>query len=214
MRWFSSFLLSFLFLCKFVIAQNSIKTYIDKNGNEVTEKQVLVNNKLVYETHVTPKFIPKPINADTLVKDSIWILVDKSDYRLQVFYKKKLIRKYLAVFGPDRMQDKCKRGDRCTPEGWFTIIEKHESHLYNKFIGIDYPNDSTYRKRAELIKQGKIKESDQPGDQVGIHGIWKKGNNLIEKKVGWTDGCIALRNEDIDELYQFITKGIRIYIRK
>jgi lipoprotein-anchoring transpeptidase ErfK/SrfK len=49
---------------------------------------------------------------------------------------------------------------------------------------------------------------------VGIHGIWKKGNNLIEKKVGWTDGCIALRNEDIDELYQFINKGIRIYIRK
>ena len=214
MRWFRNFLFPFLFLCKFAIAQNSIKTYIDKNGNEVTEKQVLVNNKLVYETHVTPKFIPKPINADTLVKDSIWILVDKSDYRLQVFYKKKLIRKYLAVFGPDRMQDKCKRGDRCTPEGWFTIIEKHESHLYNKFIGIDYPNDSTYRKRAELIKQGKIKESDQPGDQVGIHGIWKKGNNLIEKKVGWTDGCIALRNEDIDELYQFITKGIRIYIRK
>lgn len=214
MRWFRNFLFPFLFLCKFAIAQNSIKTYIDKNGNEVTEKQVFVNNKLVYETHVIPKFIPKPINADTLVKDSIWILVDKSDYKLQVFYKKKLIRKYLAVFGPDRMQDKCKRGDRFTPEGWFTIIEKHESHLYNKFIGIDYPNDSTYRKRAELIKQGKIKESDQPGDQVGIHGIWKKGNNLIEKKVGWTDGCIALRNEDIDELYQFITKGIRIYIRK
>ena len=214
MRWFRNFLFLFLFLCKFANAQNSIKTYIDKNGNEVTEKQVLVNNKLVYETHVIPKFIPKPINADTLVKDSIWILVDKSDYRLQVFYKKNLIRKYLAVFGPDRMQDKCKRGDRCTPEGWFTIIEKHESQLYNKFIGIDYPNDSTYRKRAELIKQGKIKESDQPGDQVGIHGIWKKGNNLIEKKVGWTDGCIALRNEDIDELYQFITKGIRIYIRK
>jgi murein L,D-transpeptidase YafK len=214
MRWFSKFLLPFLFLCKFAIAQNGIKTYIDKNGNEVTEKQVFVNNKLVYETHVIPKFIPKPINPDTLVKDSIWILVDKSDYKLQVFYKKKLIRKYLAVFGPDRMQDKCKRGDRCTPEGWFTIVEKHESHLYNKFIGIDYPNDSTYMKRAELIKKGKIKETDQPGDHVGIHGIWKKGNNLIEKKVGWTDGCIALRNEDIDELYQFINKGIRIYIRK
>jgi murein L,D-transpeptidase YafK len=214
MRWFSKFLLPLLFLCKFAIAQNSIKTYIDKNGNEVTEKQVLVNNKLVYETRVVPKFIPKPINPDTLIKDSIWILVDKSDYKLQVFYKKKLIRKYLAVFGPDRMQDKCKRGDRCTPEGWFTIVEKHESHLYNKFIGIDYPNDSTYMKRAELIKKGKIKEADQPGDHVGIHGIWKKGNNLIEKKVGWTDGCIALRNEDIDELYQFINKGIRIYIRK
>jgi len=214
MRWFSKFLLFLPFLCKFAIAQNSIKTYIDKNGNEVTEKQVLVNNKLVYETRVVPKFIPKPINPDTLIKDSIWILVDKSDYKLQVFYKKKLIRKYLAVFGPDRMQDKCMRGDRCTPEGWFTIVEKHESHLYNKFIGIDYPNDSTHMKRVELIKKGKIKESDQPGDHVGIHGIWKKGNNLIEKKVGWTDGCIALRNEDIDELYQFISKGIRIYIRK
>ena len=63
-------------------------------------------------------------------------------------------------------------------------------------------------------KKGKIKETDQPGDHVGIHGIWKKGNNLIEKKVGWTDGCIALRNEDIDELYLFINKGVKIYIRK
>jgi murein L,D-transpeptidase YafK len=203
-----------LLLCKVASAQTILKTYTDKNGNEVTEKQVLVNNKLVYETHVIPKFVPKPINPDTLNKDSIWMLVDKSDYKLQVYYKKKLIRKYLAVFGPDRMQDKCKRGDRCTPEGWFTIVEKHESHLYNKFIGIDYPNDSTYIKRLELLKKGKVKETDQPGDHIGIHGIWKKGNNLIEKKVGWTDGCIALRNEDIDELFLLINKGVKIYIRK
>ena len=203
-----------LLLCKVASAQTILKTYTDKNGNEVTEKQVLVNNKLVYETHVIPKFVPIPINPDTLNKDSIWMLVDKSDYKLQVYYKKRLIRKYLAVFGPDRMQDKCKRGDRCTPEGWFTIIEKHESHLYNKFIGIDYPNDSTYIKRLELLKKEKIKATDQPGDHIGIHGIWKKGNNLIEKKVGWTDGCIALRNEDIDELFLLINKGVKIYIRK
>ena len=203
-----------LLLCKVASAQTILKTYTDKNGNEVTEKQVLVNNKLVYETHVIPKFVPIPINPDTLNKDSIWMLVDKSDYKLQVYYKKKLIRKYLAVFGPDRMQDKCKRGDRCTPEGWFTIAEKHESHLYNKFIGIDYPNDSTYIKRLELLKKGKIKETDQPGDHIGLHGIWKKGDNLIEKKVGWTDGCIALRNEDIDEHFLLINKGVKIYIRK
>ena len=153
MLFFKYLCIALLLLCKFAKAQTNIKTYIDKNGNEVTEKQLLVNNKLVYETHVIPKFVPKPINPDTLVKDSIWIVVDKSDYKLQVFYKKKLIRKYLAVFGPDRMQDKCKRGDRCTPEGWFTIVEKHESHLYNKFIGIDYPNDSTYIKRLELLKK-------------------------------------------------------------
>lgn len=209
-----SIAITIVLLCKVASAQTILKTYTDKNGNEVTEKQVLVNNKIVYETHVVPKFVPIPINPDTLNKDSIWMLVDKSDYKLQVYYKKKLIRKYLAVFGPDRMQDKCKSGDRCTPEGWFTIVEKHESHLYNKFIGIDYPNDTTYIKRLELLKKGKIKESDQPGDHIGIHGIWKKGNNLIEKKVGWTDGCIALRNEDINELFMFIDKGVKIYIRK
>ena len=47
-----------------------------------------------------------------------------------------------------------------------------------------------------------------------IHGIWKKGDDLIEKRVGWTDGCIALKNKDIDELFLFVGIGTKVFIRK
>jgi murein L,D-transpeptidase YafK len=133
---------------------------------------------------------------------------------LQVYYRRKLIRNYKAVFGPKPLERKCMEGDRCTPEGWFTITQFNPGSKYNKFMKLNYPNDSSYAYFNRLKEQKKIPTNAKIGGDVGIHGIWKGGDDMIELGVGWTDGCIALKNKDVDELYTMVTVGTRVLIRK
>jgi murein L,D-transpeptidase YafK len=94
------------------------------------------------------------------------------------------------------------------------VLNKHPSGRYNKFIHIDYPNDSARRRFAILKEKGTIPQDAEIGGDVGIHGVWKGGDDMIEMGVGWTDGCIAMKNKDVDELYTLVGTGSRVYIRK
>jgi murein L,D-transpeptidase YafK len=125
-----------------------------------------------------------------------------------------MVRSYKAVFGPKPLENKCMEGDRCTPEGWFKIKSKSPSSRYDKFMLLDYPNEASIIRFAQLKQQKKIPENAKTGNDVGIHGIWKGGDELIDMGVGWTDGCIALKNKDVDELYSLVAVGTRVYIRK
>ena len=155
-----------------------------------------------------------PINPDTMNKDSVLVMVNKSQYRLEVYYRRKIIRSYKAVFGPKPQENKCVAGDRCTPEGWFTIKTKNPSSKYNKFMLLNYPNDSSVARFNKLKETGKIPKTAQMGGDVGIHGIWKGGDDMIDMGVNWTDGCVAIKNKDVDDLYTLIGVGTRVYIRK
>lgn len=79
---------------------------------------------------------------------------------------------------------------------------------------LDYPNDSAKMRFNALKEKGAVPQNAKMGSNVGIHGIWAGGDDMIELGVGWTDGCIALRNKDIDELYTFVGVGTRVVIRK
>ncbi len=193
-----------------------LEEHKDKNGNTVRTIQYYQGKNRVTET-VTIRAdigLHQPINPDTLNKDSVMLVVNKSHYDVEVYYKRKKIRSYKAVFGPKPLENKRMAGDRCTPEGWFLIKSKNPNSKYNKFMLLNYPNDSTIAHFEELKANGTIPKSAQPGGDVGIHGIWKGGDDMIEKGVCWTDGCVALKNKDVDELYSFISVGTRVYIRK
>lgn len=205
-----------------MFAQNRDTTVLDVHkdtkGNTVSTIRYYVGTKKITETIIKASFenkwLNRPINPDTLNKDSVLIIVNKLNYNLEVYYRKNIIRKYKAVFGPKPNEDKIKEGDRHTPEGWFAVTSKNPNSHYDKFIGINYPNDSIKAKFAELKSKGLLAPNIKMGANIGIHGIWKKGDDLIEKRVGWTDGCIALKNKDIDELFQFVGIGTRVFIRK
>lgn len=195
-----------------------VKETEDGKGNIVRKIQYRRRGMLVTETVILPK--PKKvhsgmaINPDTLNRDSIVLFVDKSHYTLMVFYKRRLIRNYRAVFGPNPTMNKQMEGDRNTPEGWFTITRLNPYSKYNKFMEISYPNDK-YKERFKKLKdRGVIPKGARIGGNVGIHGIWKGGDNMIELGVGWTDGCVAIRNKDMDELYQLAGVGTRVFIKK
>ncbi len=194
-----------------------LNEYKDKSGNRVRIIQYLQGQKKVTETIIIPPafaLVKVPIRPDTLNKDSVMIVVDKSDYSLQVYYKKRLVRAYKSVFGPRPQDDKCYEGDRCTPEGWYKIISKVPSSRYDKFMLLNYPNDSAMARFTRMKQNGKIPSKARIGGSVGIHGIWKGGDEMIDMGIGWTDGCIALKNKDVDELYTLVSVGTRVYIKK
>lgn len=193
-----------------------LEEHKDKNGDLVRTIQYYLGNQRITETTTIPSYerMHVPINPDTLNKDSLLVIVNKSKYSLDLYYKRKKIRSYKAVFGPKPMENKKMEGDRCTPEGWFTIKNKNPNSKYNKCMLLNYPNDSSVAAFNRLKAAGVIPQSATIGGDVGIHGIWKNGDDMIELSVGWTDGCIALKNKDIDELYTFIGTGTRVFIRK
>ena len=190
---------------------------MDAAGNRTRTIQYVKGGKKVTETITTPRIADAPripINRDTLVQDSLLILITKSSGRLELYYRKHLIRSYKAVFGPKPLENKLMEGDRRTPEGRFSIVSKKAASHYDKFLLLNYPNDSTMARFEALKQKGLIKPNARPGSAVGIHGVWRGGDDLIDKGIGWTDGCIALKNRDIDELYGLVDAGCRVLIRK
>lgn len=173
----------------------------------------------VTETTITPKSIPIGVSAvriepDTMIKDSVRLVVDKEKHTLTVVYRKRIIRAYRATFGPNPMANKCMEGDRCTPEGEFRITRLNPKSQYNKFMEISYPNDSAKARFNKLKASGVIPASARIGGDIGIHGIWPGGDDMIELGVGWTDGCVALKNKDIEELYSMVGIGTKVIIKK
>jgi murein L,D-transpeptidase YafK len=174
----------------------------------------------VTETIIKPRTLPVGglstvrFNPDTLIRDSVLLLIDKTKYLVQVYYRKRMLRAYKATFGPQPQQNKCMEGDRCTPEGWFKITNLNPRSRYNKFMLLSYPNDSTRARFSKLKSQGILPSSARIGGDIGIHGIWPGGDDMIELGVGWTDGCVALKNKDIEDLYSIVGVGTRVYIRK
>ncbi|RYD53391.1 MAG: hypothetical protein EOP52_04460 [Sphingobacteriales bacterium] len=195
-----------------------LEEFPDGKGNIVRKVQYDEGIMRVRQTIIMP--IPVKmgqlvkVNTDTLKKDKVMLLIDKSDYSVQVYYNKRAIRNYKAVFGPRPQDDKCREGDRCTPEGSFTIQNMNPRSQYNKFMLLSYPTDSSRIRFAKLKSQGLLPASATIGHSIGIHGIWPGGDDMIEMGVGWTDGCIALRNRDVDELYSLVGVGTKVFIRK
>lgn len=188
----------------------------DKDGNTIRTIQYDQGNKRIREVQIIKNIlnIRVPISPDTMNKDSVLVVVNKSDHVAEVYYRRRMIRAYKAVFGPRPQENKMMAGDRATPEGWFIIKNKNPNSKYDKFMLLNYPNDTTLARFNKMKESGYIPRNAQPGGDVGIHGIWKGGDDMIEKGIGWTDGCIALKNKDVDELYAFVGVGTKVFIKK
>jgi murein L,D-transpeptidase YafK len=159
---------------------------------------------------VTPTAIKNILPAGTPIQ----ILIDKSEYKLSVFAADTLVKEYDVVFGGNPVDDKEKEGDKRTPEGIFGVRDKYPHRKWSKFIWIDYPNAASWEKFNKRKADGIIKEGETIGGEVGIHGVPDGMNNLIDEKINWTLGCISMKNNDVNEIYPYISKKTKITIQK
>ncbi|MCP2731415.1 L,D-transpeptidase family protein [Limnofasciculus baicalensis] len=150
-----------------------------------------------------------PANID---KTKTSILIEKSKYRLTLYHNQQPIKSYPVVFGKNPVADKLREGDFSTPEGIFTIKDLYNHPNWSKFLWLDYPNQTSWQKHFQSKIGGKIKWSDSIGSEVGIHGVPAGGDNLIDNRSNWTWGCISLKNQDVDEIYQIVQEGTKVEI--
>lgn len=166
----------------------------------------LVKPTVVLQTPELSKLIPE----GTPIK----VLIDKSDYTLQIFAADTLVKTYPVVFGGNPVDDKLRQGDQCTPEGNFKMNSKYPHKSWSKFIWINYPTADSWKKHNQAKKEGKIPQNAKIGGEIGIHGVPEGKDFAIDRRINWTLGCISLKNADVNEIYPFFDSKTEITIRK
>jgi len=144
----------------------------------------------------------------------IRIVIDKSNYELYVYDKLGWFATYPVVFGNSSLEDKKMEGDRNTPEGNFKIANKRVHDKWDRYMGLDYPTAESLAKFNQRKQRGEIPKYASPGGGVGIHGTWPHEDFVIDRYKNWTNGCISLKNEDVEDLYSFISVGTPVTIQK
>ena len=145
---------------------------------------------------------------------SISIVIDKSDYELNVYDDKGWYATYPVVFGNNSLDDKKMQGDKNTPEGTFHIASKRVHEKWCRYMGLDYPTAESNEKFNLRKQRGEIPANAKIGGGVGIHGTWPHEDFVIDRYKNWTEGCISMKNSDVTELYTFTKTGAKVIIRK
>lgn len=165
-------------------------------------------------TKVVKTGATKRTSFKTMPVAPVRIVIDKSSYELYVYDKLGWFATYPVVFGNNSLEDKKMEGDRNTPEGNFKISNKRVHEKWDRYMGLDYPTKESIAKFNERKRRGEIPASASPGGGVGIHGTWPNEDFVIDRYKNWTNGCISLKNEDVEDLYSYVPVGTPVTIRK
>ncbi|MBS1666853.1 MAG: L,D-transpeptidase [Bacteroidetes bacterium] len=144
----------------------------------------------------------------------VYVIIVKSDYELKVYDKEGWYATYPVVFGSKSLEDKMLEGDRKTPEGLYHIVIKKPDAKWDKMMLLDYPTKADYDKFKLRKAQGLIPKNAKIGNGIGIHGTWNHDDMAIDLYQNWTNGCISLKREDVEELYDLLPIGTKVIIQK
>lgn len=134
------------------------------------------------------------------------VVVKKSEARLYLQRDGKPFASFAVSFGRTPDGHKTRKGDKRTPEGRYILDAKNPKSGFYKAIRISYPNAQD----RETAKAQGVK----PGGLILIHG---QKNGLgwmapVSELFNWTDGCVALSNQDMDQVWQAVEVGTPIEI--
>jgi len=166
--------------------------------------------------------------SNSLAAGEIWLDVDTGNLTLSVMDGESVTHTFESVaIGRNGVSTSKQEGDQKTPLGSYRISRIKTDSRYHLFFGFDYPNmdQATEALKARRISsdewqainmahlQGREPPANTPlGGYVGIHGIGS-GDPRIHEDFNWTEGCIALTNEQIDDLARWIKAGTRVVVR-
>ncbi len=150
-------------------------------------------------------FVQKPSAENGLHADRVVVL--KKERTLQLLSHGKVIKTYKVALGGDPVGAKTRQGDHKTPEGVYVLDSRNAHSKFYKAIHISYPNGHD----REAARQKGV----SAGGDVFVHGLpngykWVGASHRLKD---WTDGCIAVTDQEIDEIWLAVPDGTQIDIR-
>jgi murein L,D-transpeptidase YafK len=135
------------------------------------------------------------------------IVVAKSERTLTLLAQGKVIRTYKVALGGTPIGAKGQQGDHKTPEGHYILDRRNAKSRYYKSIHVSYPNEEDKRQAA--------KNGVSPGGDIMVHGLpngfgWLGATHRARD---WTDGCMAVTDREMDEIWEMVPDGTPIEIR-
>jgi murein L,D-transpeptidase YafK len=147
-------------------------------------------------------------SASAFVVKADKIVVIKSKRVALLMNNGEIIKAYRVSLGKQPVGRKSRQGDQKTPEGTYVIDSRIADSKFYLALHISYPNDADVRSAQKL--------GIDPGGSIMIHGL----PNGLGRKIGklhrlsdWTDGCIAVTNSEMDEIWELVPDGITIEIK-
>jgi tetratricopeptide (TPR) repeat protein len=135
------------------------------------------------------------------------VLIEKKGRRLTLLSKGEVIKTYKIALGGNPVGPKERQGDNKTPEGTYIIDSRNRNSDYHLSLHISYPNEKDKMRAKEL--------NVSPGGDIMIHGI-KNGLSWVgasHAEVDWTKGCIAVTDEEMEEIDKLVPNGTIVEIR-
>ncbi len=135
------------------------------------------------------------------------ILIEKKERRLTLISNGKALKTYKIALGGNPNGPKERQGDNKTPEGTYVIDSRNRDSRYHLSLHISYPNEKDKKRAKEL--------GVSPGGDIMIHGI-KNGFSWVgdfHTDIDWTKGCIAVKDEEIEEIDKLAPNGTIVEIR-
>jgi len=135
------------------------------------------------------------------------ILIEKSTRRLMLISQGEVLKSYNIALGGNPIGPKERQGDDKTPEGTYVIDGRNKDSRFHLSLHISYPNERDKNRAKEL--------GVSPGGDIMIHGI-KNGFSWVgdaHTEVDWTKGCVAVTDEEIEEISKLAPNGTIVEIR-
>ena len=135
------------------------------------------------------------------------LIVDKSERTLTLIWRGAPLKTYRVALGGEPVGPKQAKGDQRTPEGSYTVVKKLPNSGFHRALVLSYPNaEDRARARAAGVS---------PGSDIAIHGLkpdydWLGSAHVV---FDWTDGCIAVTNREMEELWRAVPTGTPVEIR-
>lgn len=203
-----------------LLYSESLQAYKNKNYSICKSKldsvEIVVNMVVSqYRTRLENYFTDYPRWNDMVKQTISWskknqmyaMVVDKFSRELHLYKNGAIFKQYSIELGANWVGDKMQQGDKSTPEGLYKIVEKKQNGQtkYNKAFLLNYPNEDDLKRFSLNKKNGSINRDAKIGNLIEIHGNGGKG-------IDWTDGCVALSDKNMDELYKFCPVGTKVTI--
>lgn len=140
------------------------------------------------------------------------LVVRKGEHVLEAWSGERRLTSYRVAIGSGGAGPKRFEGDGRTPEGRYRIDRRHHSRAFHRFLHVSYPNAADRRAYRDGIRSGVIARGTGIGGDIGIHGEPRGFLGGQHKLIDWTAGCVAVDDDEIEELYRAVRPGAVVEI--